>query len=666
MRYTKGKRRVCGAAVPLSALRGPGGAGIGEYPDLKAFGEFCRDCGMELIQILPVNDSGSHASPYFALSAFALHPVYARLEDFPEAALAMQAARAAMDAAEAECLRGRADSAAPFDPERVDYALQLARKRAGLRVLHDASRMTRTSPELAAWTAANPWAKPYAVFKAIKERFGDRGWREWPEARNPDSGLIDALWSDPGLAGDLDFHCWTQLRLESQLASAAQALEGMGIQLKGDLPILLNEDSADVWARRGLFRTDLRAGSPPDAQSPLGQNWGFPIYDPEAMAAQGYGFWKERIAQADKFYHAFRLDHVLGFFRIWAVPEGDSSAALGRFLPDAGIDPALLAAEGFGPARLRWLSEPHIPGSALREAQGGECPGPAGRLLDRIGDEDLYLFKEGLGGEKDIFESGLPAASVNFLLAEWRQRSFIHRNDGTYAPAWLHDQARSWRSLSDPETETLETLARAYLRDSEGIWEKVGREALQAIRSASGMLTCAEDLGAIPACVPRVLGELGIMGLRVCRWTRDWESPGSPFIDLRDYPEDSVCALSVHDTSSLRGWWEESPDALEFYRFLGGRDDPPPRMPAALAAFMLRRASSCSSRLFVTSIQDYLALDPSRQDLDPRRERVNIPGVDDPTNWGYRMPSAPEELLANRLLVEAVRQVAARPPPDAA
>jgi 4-alpha-glucanotransferase len=187
------------------------------------------------------------------------------------------------------------------------------------------------SPEtLGAWIGANPWVREYAVFRRLKEFNGEKSWKEWKEYRNITPEDIERLWNDPAFRGEHIFWAWLQKNAEQQFSLAADRLKKMGIILEGDLPILINEDSADLWAKGGYFDPSLSAGAPPDMYSPQGQNWGFPIYDWRALTQDGYTWWKQRLRQAEKFYQAYRIDHVLGFFRIWASSRENNSAVLGR------------------------------------------------------------------------------------------------------------------------------------------------------------------------------------------------------------------------------------------------------------------------------------------------------------------------------------------------
>ena len=640
--------RKSGIVIPLGALRTSQSCGVGEYPDLVVLGDVCSLCGLSFIQLLPVNDTGFQSSPYSALSAFALHPLYLRLGDLPEA----QVFRAEMEALSAR-----------FEGERrFPYPDILSAKLALLRRVFDASAPAiRKDPGLEAWIGANPWVRDYAVFLGLKEEHGGKSWKDWPAHRDPEAPEVQALWEDPSRRDGHLFHAWVQMRCGEQFLSASRALADRGIALKGDLPILMNDDSADVWAHRAWFRTDRIAGAPPDMFSELGQNWGFPVYDWEALAREGYSFWTGRLRQAAKYYGAYRIDHVLGFFRIWALPEREESGYMGAFDPSRPILRAELAAAAFSDDRIRWLSEPHIRETALAEAAGrdaaaGDVPDSGGAaglaaraaetFLDRIGSEPLFLFKRTVRGEKDIRAARLPASVEGFLLSAWRDRVLIPLGPDAFAPAWRHYAASAWTTLSEAERSKLSGMIRTKAAESELDWEEHGRRLLSILKSAVDMLPCAEDLGAVPPCVPKVLAELGILGLRIPRWTRLWDEPGQPYIEPEAYPRLTVCAPSVHDTSTLRDWWEHEAEPSDRRAAYG--DSPPESWSPEVGLRVLARFAGGASTLLVVQLQDLLDLGPAYASGDSRSDRINVPGTIAATNWIWRMPVTLEDLAADR------------------
>jgi 4-alpha-glucanotransferase len=444
-----------------------------------------------------------------------------------------------------------------------------------------------------------------------------------------------------------------------------ETLEAKGLSLVGDIPILMNKDSAEVWSRRRFFRLDLVAGAPPDMYAAMGQNWGFPIYDWEALEREKYSFWTERLAEASKYYACYRIDHVLGFFRIWSLTDRESTGFQGRFVPSAPIARSELESLGLSPERLRWLSRPHVPTWRLVQAAGESAArAAASAALDRIGEQDLFLFKASIRGEKDI--EALPSispAARDCLLASWRDRALLEYQDGLFVPTWSFRSTSSWPTLSDEERGKLESLFASKAAASEELWARTGERLLGALSGAVSMLPCAEDLGSVPDCVPRVLGKLGILGLRVFRWTRRWQEGGQPYVPVAEYPELSVACPSVHDSSSLREWWESEADrgfAWAFAASCLGRDlgPCPERLGPEEVGILLELIARSASRMAAYPIQDLLALSEELRPSDPRAERINVPGTVGEGNWSYRIPAKVDEIMADKKLASRVRALA--------
>jgi 4-alpha-glucanotransferase len=432
----------------------------------------------------------------------------------------------------------------------------------------------------------------------------------------------------------------------------------------------MNEDSCDVWAHNTFFNLDLSAGAPPDMYSPDGQNWGFPTYNWDAQAKDDYSWWRNRLQAAGKYYQAYRIDHVLGFFRIWASGRENNSAALGRYIPYSPFTPKDLNALGFDDARIRWLSRPHVPSgevwNALRDIHDQDRINKEGErifheVLDRIGKEELWLFKDSIKGERDIYALNLHPSAQQYLLGAWRNRLFIEYEKGSFFPAWFGRNSRAYASLSEDEKKELEELLDERRLESEKIWERDGKKLLSVLIASSPMLPCAEDLGAVPDCVPRVLAKLKILGLRVVRWFRAWDKEGQPYVPFEDYPELSVCTPAVHDSSCLREWWEKEADQAQFTAFIGTPSLAPIYNPGVAKA-VLKQIAAAASRFRVFQIQDLLHLSTKWYAQDPAAERINVPGTANDFNWTYRLPASIKEIAQDEIFVRGVQELAAVTP----
>ena len=650
------KTRLLGTVVPVGALRGSKAAAVGEFPDLGEFALLCKKMKIGLIQLLPVNDTGYDSSPYSSLTAFALHPLYLRIGDLPEA-------------------KGFENETAAINSEfggktRFPYQEVLKAKMDLLRVIYAANESTIEKDadkkgELGAWIEKNPWVKPYAVYRRLKDANSQKSWKDWVDHREVSAEDIAALGQDAKHRREQLFWAWLQAALDKQFSAAAKAVADAGIMLEGDLPILMNDDSCDVWAHPEIFIRDLSAGAPPDMYSPKGQNWGFPLYNWDAQEKDNYAWWRHRLAIAGKYYQAYRIDHVLGFFRIWAASLFDNTSALGRYVPYTPVTSADLKKLGFDKGRVRWVSQPHIPTGelmdVLRQNLGdGEIEAAAKilfeKVLDRIGDEELWLFKKKIRGEKDIDALELHPSVCAYLCDAWHNRIFSEYDKGEFAPVWYYKDSRAYHSLSEEEKTNVEALVQKHMAKSEKIWEDHGKNLLSVLVKSSPMLPCAEDLGAVPPCVPKVLTKLNILGLRVVRWHRNWDAEGQPYVPFEEYPELSVCTPAVHDSSTVREWWEVEANQEQFSGFLGFPSLPRVYNPGTAKIILAKTASACS-RLRVFQIQDLLHLSSKWYSQNPASERINVPGTCNDFNWTYRLPASIDEIGKDNDLVNAVGEL---------
>jgi 4-alpha-glucanotransferase len=281
--------------------------------------------------------------------------------------------------------------------------------------------------------------------------------------------------------------------------------------------------------------------------------------------------------------------------------------------------------------------------------------------LDRLDGEDLYLFKRSIHGEADISALGLGPGLSEFLKARWRDRTLLATGTGYFAPVWTYRDSRAWASLSDGEKWNLGSLFNAKSTAAESLWEKRGRDLLAMLKTASPMLPCAEDLGAVPDCVPKVLSGLGMPGLRVPRWMRYWDEAGQPFKPLRSYPESSVCTPSVHDTSTLRGWWEQEDGREGFAEACCPELSPVPRdLDPKSTLAVLRALAKAPSMMFVLQIQDAIDASAKHRSKDPGSDRINVPGKVDNFNWTWRMGSGVDTLGSDAAWIKSIRVACAR------
>ncbi len=567
-----------GVAAAVSALRTRDSLGCGEFLDLVELGRWCKSVGMDLIQILPVNDSGSDASPYAALSAFALHPIYVRLTAVAGAEDMATEFQAALEPLE--------------NTDRLEYEAVLETKLRLLRIVFDRGHEPHAIDE---WMRQRAWGRTYCVFRTLSQVHHGRAFWDWPQT-DLSAALVEETMSSH--AADVRFFAWVQIQLENQLLAASRSLMEMGVRLKGDLPILLNENSADVWEHPELFDREWKAGAPPDMFAHDGQNWGFPSYRWDKLARDDYRWWRERLQHADRFYHAFRLDHVLGFFRLWRIPKGEETGLMGQFHPSVPLQVEHFTDQGFSAEQVHEFAQ------AREDAYD--------RLL-------------------------LPHAS---------------HADG-FRPFWHFSEARRFQDMEESQQNAFRRVIEQDEARQQESWANHGREILTMVTGTTNMLVCAEDLGAVPNCVPEVLNELNILGLRVERWQRRWDDTGSPFKPPEDYERLTVCSPSGHDTSTLRGWWQENEDERRAYIEAAGLDhDAHGRetLDRETLGRIIQRNLASNSLLCIFALQDLLNLVDGLGHDDPAAERVNVPGTPSNGNWRYRMRVPVHEVSAHETL----------------
>ncbi|MBN1696791.1 MAG: 4-alpha-glucanotransferase [Spirochaetales bacterium] len=622
-----------GVAVSVSALRSESSCGIGEFTDIELLGKWCSVCGFEIIQILPVNDTGRERSPYSALSALALHPIYIRLDMVPGADRYGKEIKDFRVACE--------------NKPHVDYEGVLAFKLELLwKIFYDNKEQIMKDEKVTEWIAKNQWVKPYAVYYHFKKKYNFNHWKSWPVMQSPTKEDIETCWEEN--PDGSYFHSWVQYHCENQLKRATLYCERAGIYLKGDIPIMMNEDSADIWMYRKYFNLDFSAGAPPDMFSHLGQNWDFPVFDWAAMEKDNYFWWRMRLRQAAKFYHCYRIDHVLGFFRIFRIPVKETTGILGYFHPTQYITSDQLKKAGFAPERIKWMSVPHIIKDDIVQKTGEMAEYVIDQYMDQINNEPLYHLKPEYCGEGIIEDLDEENFIKRNLLQWYRDRTLIRVSDNTFHHLWNFNETTAYKSLSPDEKKSIDEMIKGNEKKAEKIWAKEGTRLLGMLKESTGMFMCAEDLGAVPRCVPEVLLSLSILSLKIERWTREWDKQGQPYIPVEKYPRLSVCTPSVHDTSTIRGFWElemsdeEKKKYCEHIKLKTAETD---EYTPAIAEAIIKNNLRANSIFCIFQIQDILSLFNELRVISPEDERVNVPGTVTERNWSYRIYSTLEFLI---------------------
>jgi 4-alpha-glucanotransferase len=657
--------RGAGVAVPVFSLRTGDGFGVGEFSDIKKLTDLSVKIGLRMIQLLPVNDTSCFLTwrdsyPYSSLSVFALHPIYLRLQSLTTDKATLEKIHA--EAAQLNALRF------------VDYEAVMAAKNKFIGEIYSASSAKfLADPAFVQWKAENKhWLVPYAVFCNLRDTYKTTAYTTWPDKHktmSPDQ--IEKLASELGDAklGQIFF---VQYNLHLQLSEASQYAASHGIGLKGDLPIGVNLLSVDSWQNPDLYHLDMSTGAPPDQFSEDGQNWGFPTYDWEKMAQNGYLWWRQRLTQMAKYFHAFRIDHVLGFFRIWEIPREYESGLMGHFNPSIPIHRAQLEREGLWD--LERLCDPYVKSHLVekyfveRSESEYVCrtffEEYAGRLRFRFEfntEGKILAYTERLPTDteearawKSRLERGLTQLIKNVVLLRTQ-----FEPEGQFYPRVNMFKTSSFSEL---ESSARETLYRLYIdyyygERQEAFWGGIGASRLPVLKDATRMLICAEDLGMVPKCVEPVLNDLGMLGLRIQRMPPD---PKQEFGLPHQYAFMTVCTPSSHDTSTIRGWWGEDRGKTQWFynTVLGEGGAAPEHCEDWLVEKIIAQHLHSPSMWAIFPLQDFFGLQWDLRVSDANDEKINEPS--NPKHyWRYRMHVSVEDLMKHHEWINRLKNMVA-------
>lgn len=325
-----------GTAIPVFSLRTEDDFGVGEFYDLKKMVDWAASTGQRVLQLLPINDTTmfhnrEDSYPYNPNSTFALHPQYIHL---PAAGVTVDD--------EYKTLQAELNALDQVDYERVNSAKMSLLRKAYKKTF---KKLSATKGYQAFVKKNSNWLLPYAAFCVLRDLNGTPDFSKWKGYSKYNAKKVTAFCADH--QADVDFWCFLQYHLDLQLSEVCRYAHSHGVIFKGDLPIGISRTSVDAWIYPELFNMDSQAGAPPDAFSADGQNWGFPTYNWERMAADGYAWWKARLAKMAEYFDAFRIDHVLGFFRIWEIPLWTKSGLDGYFNPALPFPADELLSKGF-------------------------------------------------------------------------------------------------------------------------------------------------------------------------------------------------------------------------------------------------------------------------------------------------------------------------------
>ncbi|MBU6120356.1 4-alpha-glucanotransferase [Hymenobacter siberiensis] len=644
--------RGAGVALPVFAMRSAAGLGVGEFSDLTLLTDWAVQTGLKLVQILPINDTtATHtwvdSYPYAAISVFALHPQFIHLEGIA----ALKDKKAAKELATLKVEFNAKDF--------VDYEPVMNAKWKFLKLLYKQEKAAFLSDAeyREFYASQTDWLVPYAAFSALRDRYHTADFQEWPAQFRTPQNLAELTAETAPDYDDYGLFFFTQYHLDKQLRAAVAYARSRGVVLKGDLPIGIYRHSVDAWTQPELYHMDSQAGAPPDDFSTTGQNWRFPTYNWQRMAEDGYLWWKQRMGHLARYFDTLRIDHILGFFRIWEMPIESVEGLLGHFAPALPLHRHEIE------RRLGWfdysrLCEPYIRWHMLQDIFQGEAQAVFDEYLNDASFGRIHL-KEAVSDQRKIEAYIAQKVSAQPEHAEyfaWLQKGlfalvnevlFVPAGDDFYHPRITLNKSYSFRELdADQDRRRLydDIYVDFFFRRHEEFWRQQGLVKLPPVRYATDMLICGEDLGMVPASVPGVMKELGILGLNVQRMP---SNPETEFSHPNDAAYLSVVTPSSHDTSTIRGWWEE--DRVRTQRFfetiLGHwREVAPFYCEPWVAREILVQHLHSPAMWAIFPLQDLLAMDSHLRRANPHEEQINVPS--NPNHfWKYRLHFPLEELV---------------------
>lgn len=650
--------RLAGTLVPVFSLRSEGSFGVGDFGDLKSMINLVYATGQRVLQILPVNDTTTTHSwqdsyPYSCISIFAIHPQYVDLRQLPALTNAKQRN-------DFEALREQLNALPQIDYEQVNTA-----KIKYLRLLfaQEGSKVLSSKGFKQFMLQAGSWLVPYAQYCVLRDKYGTACFSQWPDHNTWNEADRDKLLCIRSQEyHEASFWYYVQYILHNQLLEAHQYARKKHVILKGDIPIGVSRYGCDVWTEPRYFNLNGQAGAPPDDFSVNGQNWGFPTYNWDAMLKDGCQWWIRRFQNMAQYFDAYRIDHVLGFFRIWEIPVNAVHGLLGQFQPALGMTREEI--ESYGLSFLEHqFCEPFIANWVLDRIFHERADEVKTKYLDYDHD-DIWKLKPAYDTQRKIEKAFDGVTDEHELHLRDGLYSLVsdvlfvrdHKDNSKFHPRISAQFNFTYEALYDNDKAAFNRLYNDYFyRRNNQFWYDEAMKKLPVLVQATRMLVCAEDLGMVPDCVSWVMNELRVLSLEIQSMPKD---PHVRFGHLNRNPYRSVCTFSTHDMPTLRQWWDEDISRTQdYFNTMLYHEGPAPHpLPGWLARDIVSRQLASPSVLCVLSIQDWLAMDERLRLKDADAERINIP-ANPHYYWRYRMHVSIEKLMNDASFTENVRDL---------
>ena len=643
--------RGTGVAIPVFSLRSKNGFGTGEFMDLKLLADWAKKTKLRLIQILPVNDTSSthtylDSYPYSAISAFALHPLYINLEE-------VAGKKYAAVTKPLKKIQKQLNELPELDYEQV-----MKIKLETLKELYTAQKEEFLADEgfRQFFESNKNWLVPYAAFCYLRDKNATSDFTHWKIYSNYNKEAIEKYVAPRARHYDqVALQYFIQYHLHLQLKDATDYARKNGVIVKGDIPIGIGRNSCDAWINPALYNMHLQAGAPPDGFAVKGQNWGFPTYNWQKMAEDGYGWWKQRFDAMSKYFDAFRIDHILGFFRIWSIPIDSVEGIMGHFVPDIPVYVNEFNERNIWFIRQRY-TQPFITDAVIDEIFAGQAAAVKENFLepDNTGQ---YRLKEPFDTQRKVEayfaapQTGAESARVKQGLFDLISNVILFEKEGSNGTQFHFrfgmETTSSFRNLEWHTQQQLKDLyVNYFFQRQDWSWKNEAMNKLPVLKASTNMLVCGEDLGMVPYSVPDVMRQLGILSLEIQRMPKN---PQKEFFHPNDAPYMSVVTPSTHDMSTIRGWWEEDNNKTQhFFNFELGQWGNAPAIcePWVSRAIVLQHLYS-PAMWSIFQLQDLLGMSETLSRPDPADDRINIPA--DPKHyWRYRMHIMLEALIKEK------------------
>lgn len=652
--FIQSKWKAAGLAVPVFSLRSKNSCGIGEFTDIKLLVDWAVRCKLKLVQLLPVNDTTltntwDDSYPYRCTSVFALNPIYLNLEQI--------GINNTKFAKEYQSIKVNCN-----ELNTIDFPTVQSQKQVFTRELFNVyGKDTFASEDYTTFFNMNKgWLVPYAIYLYLRGIYNSANTKLWKEHTVfSDQVISEFSWVDHPAKEDLEYIYFVQYHLYKQLKEASIYAQSKGVVLKGDLPIGIGLHSADAWVYARYFNIDCQAGAPPDDFAQDGQNWGFPTYNWDEIEKDDFLWWKMRLSYMANFFQAYRIDHILGFFRIWTIPRTALDGTLGQFAPALPYTREQLLQLGFI-FDDELYTNPYISAAQLENIK---LTTTQKKALFTQNKDGLYRFKENVNNQAKLnqfFESdkakNIDSITKTALFRLHTEVLFLEdiNQKGLYHPRIDAYKTTIYKTLPEDKKAVFNKIYHDffYVKHND-YWKKEALVKLPKLIQSSRMLVCGEDLGMIPQSVPEVMKSLDILRLEIERMPK---SEGLVIDNPQLYPHQSVSAFSTHDMSTLRGWWEENREqaTLLFNEIYRNKENIPQKLSPEIAYAILNRELCGRSMLCIQALQDWLSLtDRWYNQIAPSNEQINVP-ANIHNHWKYRMPGTLEDLIKDKRLIEAI------------